>query len=82
MPSRFSSRFRRKIPREVLRKKLENAPLEHAEALLTLLDIVQELHDKGLLEIAKGALGSGEKVMKIGVEAASSPEVIQAIRIS
>jgi len=67
-------------PREVLRHRLENAPLEHAEALLSLLDIVQELHDKGLLEIAKGGLGSGEKVMKIAVDAANSPEVLQAIR--
>jgi uncharacterized protein YjgD (DUF1641 family) len=67
-------------PREALRKRLENAPLEHAEALLSLLDVVQELHDKGLLEIAKGALGSGEKVMKIAVDAADTPEVIRAIR--
>jgi len=67
-------------PREVLRRRLETAPLEHAEALLSVFDIVQELHDKGLLEIAKGALGSGEKVMKIGVDAANSPEVIQGIR--
>ncbi len=67
-------------PRVALRQRLESAPTEHAEALLALYDIVQELHDKGLLELAKGALGSGEKVMKIGVEAANSPEVIQAIR--
>src|SRR5580698_671699 len=50
-------------PREALRKRLENAPAEHAEALLSLLDVVQELHDKGLLEIAKGALGSGDNFM-------------------
>ncbi|HEX4140665.1 MAG TPA: hypothetical protein VHY09_09980 [Candidatus Methylacidiphilales bacterium] len=67
-------------PREVLRRRVENAPLEHAEAVLALFDVVQELHDKGLLEIAKGALGSGEKVMKVAVDAANSPEVIQAIR--
>jgi len=67
-------------PREILRQRLEAAPLEHAEALLSLLDLVHELHDKGLLEIAKGGLGSGEKVMKIAVDAANSPEVIQAIR--
>jgi uncharacterized protein YjgD (DUF1641 family) len=67
-------------PREALRKRLENAPLEHAEALSSLLDVVQELHDKGLLEIAKGALGSGEKVMEIAVEAANSREVIQGLR--
>ncbi len=67
-------------PREALRLRLEAAPLDHAEALLSLLDVVQELHDKGLLEIAKGALGSGEKVMKIAVDAADTPEVIRGIR--
>jgi uncharacterized protein YjgD (DUF1641 family) len=67
-------------PRELLRRRLEKAPLEHAEALLALMDVVQELHDKGLLEIAKGALGSGDKVLKIAVDAANSPEVVQAIR--
>ena len=67
-------------PRDVLRRRIENAPLEHAEALLSVYEIVQELHDKGLLEIAKGALGSGEKVLKIAVDAGNSPEVIQAIR--
>ncbi len=67
-------------PREVLRERLAAAPLEHAEALLSVLDLVQELHDKGLLEIAKGALGSGEKVMKIAADSANSPEVVRAIR--
>jgi uncharacterized protein YjgD (DUF1641 family) len=67
-------------PREVLRRRVENAPQDHAEAVLALFDVVQELHDKGLLEIAKGALGSGEKVLKIAVDAANNPEVIQAIR--
>jgi uncharacterized protein YjgD (DUF1641 family) len=67
-------------PREVLYHRLENAPHEHAEALLAAFDILQGLHDKGLLEIAKGALGSGEKVLEIVVDAARQPEVIQGIR--
>ena len=67
-------------PREALRRRLDAAPLDHAEALLSLLDVVQELHDKGLLEIAKGAVGSGEKVMKIAVDAADAPEVVRGIR--
>lgn len=67
-------------PREVLVRRLENAPQEHAEALLSVYEIVQQLHDKGLLEIAKGALGSGEKVMKIAVDAADKPEIVQAVR--
>ena len=67
-------------PREVLYQRLENAPQEHAEALLATYDILQDLHDKGLLELAKGALGSGEKVLEILVEAGNTPEVIRGIR--
>jgi uncharacterized protein YjgD (DUF1641 family) len=67
-------------PREVLYQRLENAPREHAEALLAACDLLQGLHDKGLLELAKGALGSGEKVLEILVGAANQPEVIQGIR--
>jgi uncharacterized protein YjgD (DUF1641 family) len=67
-------------PREELFLKLENAPQEHAEALLATYDVLQGLHDKGLLELAKGALGSGEKVLEILVEAGDSPEVIRGIR--
>jgi uncharacterized protein YjgD (DUF1641 family) len=67
-------------PHEALYRRLENAPKEHAEALLAACDILQGLHDKGLLELAKGALGSGEKVLEILVEAGNSPEVIRGIR--
>ena len=67
-------------PREVLYRRLESAPQEHAEALLETYDVLQGLHDKGLLELAKGALGSGEKVLEILVDAGNSPEVIRGIR--
>src|SRR5271170_6093381 len=67
-------------PREALYQRLENAPKEHAEALLAACDVLQGLHDKGLLELARGALGSGEKILEILVEAANSPEVIRGIR--
>jgi len=67
-------------PREALYRRLENAPKEHAEALLAACEILQGLHDKGLLELAKGALGSGEKILEILVEAGNSPEVIRGIR--
>jgi len=67
-------------PREVLFHKLENAPHEHAEALLAAYDVLQGLHDKGVLELAKGALGSSEKVLQILVDAGNTPEVIRGIR--
>ena len=63
-------------PREALYQRLENAPQEHAEALLATYDILQDLHDKGVLDLLKGMLGSGEKVLEIAVNAANTPEVI------
>ena len=67
-------------PRETLYRRLENAPHQHAEALLTTYDILQGLHDQGILELAKGALGSSEKVLQILVDTANTPEVIRGIR--
>src|SRR5271170_4869178 len=67
-------------PREALHQRVENAPAEHAEALLAAYDILQALHDKGILDILKGGLNSGEKVLEIGVNAANTPEVICGIR--
>jgi uncharacterized protein YjgD (DUF1641 family) len=67
-------------PREALYRKLENAPQEHAEALLALLDVLQGLHDRVVLELCKGALGSSDKLLQILVETGNSPEVIRGIR--
>ena len=38
--------------REELRKRLERAPDEHAEAILAAYELLQEMHNQGLLEIA------------------------------
>jgi uncharacterized protein YjgD (DUF1641 family) len=67
-------------PRNALYQRLENAPQEHAEALLAAYDILQGLQDRGVLELLKGALGSSEKVLQILVDTGNSPEVIRAIR--
>jgi uncharacterized protein YjgD (DUF1641 family) len=67
-------------PREALYRRLENAPQEHAEALLASYDILQGLHDRGVLELFKGGLGSSDKVLQILVDTGNSPEVIRAIR--
>ena len=48
--------------------------------MLTTYDILQGLHDRGILELAKGALGSSEKVLQILVDTANTPEVIRGIR--
>ena len=67
-------------PREVLYRRLQQAPQEHAEALLDAYTILQELRDKGILEIVKGALGSGEKVLETLTKTISSDESVRTIR--
>ncbi len=67
-------------PREALYRRLETAPQEHVEALLATYDVLQSLHDRGVLEVIKGALGSSEKVLQILVDAGNTPEVIGGIR--
>ena len=67
-------------PREELRSRLDSAPLEHAEALLAGYEVLQGLHDQGVLELLRGLLGSGGKVLETASEAARAPEAVRAIR--
>jgi uncharacterized protein YjgD (DUF1641 family) len=67
-------------PRKELQARLQNAPLEHAQALLAAYEVLQGLHDRGVFELMRGALGSSDKVIEILVEAAKTPESIRGIR--
>jgi uncharacterized protein YjgD (DUF1641 family) len=67
-------------PRIVLQTRLAQAPAEHAEALLAGYDVLQGLHESGVFDLLRGALGSGDKVLEIAVAAAQSPASIRGIR--
>jgi uncharacterized protein YjgD (DUF1641 family) len=67
-------------PREELRSRLERAPLEHADALIATYEVLQGLHDSGVLEVLRGLLGSSDKVLERVVDAARAPESVRAIR--
>jgi uncharacterized protein YjgD (DUF1641 family) len=66
--------------REELRTRLEQAPAEHAEAVLAGLEVLQGLHDRGVLELLRGVLSGGDKILEIAVEATKTPEAIRGIR--
>jgi len=66
--------------REELRHKLEQAPEQHAEALLETYELLQQLHDSGVLRLLRGALGSGGVLLEAAVGAANSAEGIRALR--
>ncbi len=67
-------------PRKELLSRLEQAPAAHAEAVLAGFEVLQSLHDQGVLELARGVLGGGNKILEIIVEAGKTAEGIRAAR--
>ena len=67
-------------PRAELRSRLEQAPEEHAEAVLAAYEVLQELHNHGVLEIMRGALAASDELLEKVVDGARTPEAIRAIR--
>jgi uncharacterized protein YjgD (DUF1641 family) len=80
MAQRILVQFPPHDPNAEFQIRLRNAPLQHAEALLASYEVLQGLHDRGVLELLRGALGSSDKVLSILVDAARTPEAIIATR--
>lgn len=66
--------------REELRRRLERAPDEHAEAVLAAFELLQEMHDQGLLEMARGVVSARDEILGTLAADASTPEALRAIR--
>jgi uncharacterized protein YjgD (DUF1641 family) len=67
--------------REDLIRRVEQAPIEHAEAVLAAYDLLQRLHEKGLLDLLNGLLSAGDTVVNHVVDVVSSKEMVTALRI-
>lgn len=67
-------------PRAELRSRLENAPIEHAEALLDSYELLQQLHEHGVFQLLRGVMGASGKLIETAVDAAKSEESIRAMR--
>ena len=80
MPKPIPLELPKRNPQEELRSRLEKAPHEHAEALLAGFEVLQALHDQGVLELLRGVLGGGNKILEIVVDASKTPEAIRGIR--
>jgi uncharacterized protein YjgD (DUF1641 family) len=73
--------FRPTDRREDLIRRVEQAPIEHAEAVLATYDLLQRLHEKGLLDLLNGLLSAGDTVVDRVVDVVSSKEMVTALRI-
>ena len=61
-------------------EKLRNAPVEHADALLSAYELLQLLHDRGVLNLLRGLVGSGDALIGTIATAVNTPESIRAMR--
>ena len=67
-------------PRADLRSRVERAPEEHAEAVLAAYELLQELHNQGVLDIMRSALAARDELLEKVVDKAKTPEAIRGIR--
>ena len=68
--------------RDDLIRKVEQAPVEHAEAVLAAYDLLQRLHEKGMIDLLNGLLSAGDTVVERVVDVVSSKEMVTALRIA
>jgi uncharacterized protein YjgD (DUF1641 family) len=73
--------FRPVDARNDLIRRVEHAPVEHAEAVLSAYELLQQLHEKGMLELLTGLLNAGDTVVNHVVGVISSKEMVTALRI-
>lgn len=67
-------------PRADLRSRVERAPEQHAEAVLAAYELLQQLHDQGVLEIMRSAVAARDELLEKAVDNAKTPEAIRGIR--
>jgi uncharacterized protein YjgD (DUF1641 family) len=68
--------------RDDLIRRVEQAPVDHAEAVLAAYDLLQRLHEKGVLGLLNGLLSAGDTVVERAVDVVSSKEMITALRMA
>jgi uncharacterized protein YjgD (DUF1641 family) len=68
--------------RDYLVRRVEHAPVEHAEAVLASYDLLQRLHQKGVIDLLNGLLSAGDTVVERMTDVISSREAVGALRMA
>jgi len=61
-------------------ERLRTAPEEYAEAVLSAYELLQLLHDRGVLNLLRGLVDGGDELISTITTAVDTPESIRAIR--
>src|ERR1700751_3769888 len=67
--------------RDDLIRRVEQAPVEHAEAMLATYDLLQQLYEKGIIALLRGLLSTGDTVVERLTDVVSSKEAMNALRM-
>jgi len=65
---------------EVLRRKLEDAPLDHAEALLKAYALLDAANQHGILDLLRGLISAEDKILDKVAGYASTQDGINTLR--
>jgi hypothetical protein len=65
---------------EELQRKLDEAPLQHAAAVLPPYEPIQSLHKSGALDLLRGFFGANREIIGSLAEAMNSPGTIRGFR--
>jgi uncharacterized protein YjgD (DUF1641 family) len=61
-------------------ERLTDALGKHTDAILSALQLLQLLHDRGVLELLRGLVAAGDQLTELATEALDSPDSVRAIR--
>src|SRR6476469_7339164 len=62
------------------RDHLSETAGEHAAAISSALEVLQLLHDRGVLDLLRGVLAAGDRVVETMTAAVDTPEAVRSIR--
>jgi uncharacterized protein YjgD (DUF1641 family) len=63
-----------------LKRKIDAAPAEHADAILSAYRLLEEAHESGTLEMLRGALAAQDSIINHVVGLVSEPEMMNGLR--
>jgi uncharacterized protein YjgD (DUF1641 family) len=66
--------------REELKGKIDDAPLDHAQAVLGAYDLLEQAHRSGVLEILRGVLAAQDTLITHIADLLTQPEIVNALR--
>ena len=61
-------------------ERLEDALHQHTDAIVSALELLQLLHDRGILSLLRGLVGAGDQLTGILAGAAGAPESLRGMR--